>query len=150
MMDRIVTRVENDPRWPELMAAEYPVDDADADALVAAARRAAEAPSTACLAAFTTTGQTALRLARERPIQPILALTTRLSAARRLALAWGVEPRVTPDITDTEDLARYAVQQAVENDLCPPGRRVVILAGLPMGSPGAANILRIAHAPLRR
>jgi hypothetical protein len=26
---------------------------------------------------------------------------------------------------------------------------VLILAGLRMGSPGAANILRIAHAPLR-
>ena len=150
MMDKILTRVEQDPRWPELMRAEYPVEDADADALVAAARRAAEAASTACLVAFTTTGQTALRLARERPLQPILALTPNLGAARRLALAWGVETRVVPVLLDPEDLARVAVEQAVETGLAPPGQRVLILAGLPMGSPGAANILRIAHAPLRR
>ena len=149
MMDRIITRVENDPRWPELMRAEYPVEDADADALVAAARRAAEAASTACLATFTTTGQTALRLARERPLQPTLALTPNLSTARRLALAWGVEPRVVPELLDPEDLARVAVEQAVETGLAGPGQRVRILAGLPMGSPGAANILRLAHAPRR-
>lgn len=150
IMDRILTRVEQDPRWPELMAAEHPVDDEDADALVAAARRAAEAASTACLVAFTTTGQTALRLARERPVQPILALTTRLASARRLALAWGVEARVIGEITDPEEMARTAVEKAVEFDLAPPGQRVLILAGLPMGSPGAANILRLAHTPLRR
>ncbi|HEY8573811.1 pyruvate kinase [Phenylobacterium sp.] len=149
IMDRIITRVERDPRWPELMRAEYPVEDADADALVAAARRAAEAASTACLAAFTTTGQTALRLARERPLQPTLALTPNLSTARRLALSWGVEPRVVPELFDPEDLARVAVEQAVETGLAPPGQRVLILAGLPMGSPGAANILRLAHTPRR-
>jgi pyruvate kinase len=149
IMDRILTRVEQDSRWPELMRAEYPVDDADADALVAAARRAAEAASTACLAAFTTTGQTALRLSRERPLQPTLALTPRLSTARKLALAWGVEPRVVPELSDPEDLARVAVEQAVATGLAPPGQRVLILAGLPMGSPGAANILRIAHTPKR-
>jgi pyruvate kinase len=149
MMDRIITRVEQDPRWPELMRAEYPVEDADADALVAAARRAAEAASTACLAAFTTTGQTALRLARERPLQPTLALTPSLATARKLALLWGAEPRVVPELLDPEDLARVAVEQAVAAGLVGPGQRVLILAGLPMGSPGAANILRIAHAPLR-
>lgn len=149
-MDRIIARVENDPRWPELMRAEYPVEDADADALVAAARRAAEAASTACLVTFTTTGQTALRLARERPLQPILALTPNLSTARRLALAWGVEARVVAEPTDPEDLARVAVEQAVETGLAPlGGQRVLILAGLPMGSPGAANILRLAHTPRR-
>ena len=149
IMDRIITRVERDPRWPELMRAEYPVEDADADALVAAARKAADAASTACLAAFTTTGQTALRLARERPLQPTLALTPNLATARKLALAWGVEPRVVPEILDPEELARVAVEQAAEMGLAEPGHRVLILAGLPMGSPGAANILRIAHAPKR-
>jgi pyruvate kinase len=150
IMDRIITRVERDPRWPELMRAEYPVEDADADALVAAARKAAEAASTACLATFTTTGQTALRLARERPLQPTLALTSSLATARKLALLWGAEPRVVNEPTDPEDLARVAVEQAVANGLVGPGQRVLILAGLPMGSPGAANILRIAHAPFAR
>ncbi|MHB8286655.1 MAG: pyruvate kinase, partial [Caulobacteraceae bacterium] len=65
MMNRIIERVEQDPNWPTLMSAEHAAADDDADALVAAAHRAAEASPTACLVAFTSTGGTARRLARE-------------------------------------------------------------------------------------
>ena len=116
----------------------------------AAARRAAEAASTACLVTITTTGQTALRLARERPLQPTLALTPSLNTARKLAILWGAEARVAPELSDPEHLARVALEQAGLSGLAAPGQRVLILAGLPMGSPGAANILRLAHMPLRR
>ena len=78
-----------------------------------------------------------------------MALTPNIRTARKLALAWGVEARVVPDLADPEDLARVAVEQAVATGLATPGQRVIILAGLPMGSPGAANILRIAHTPRR-
>lgn len=149
IMNRILARVEQDPRWPELMAAEYPAEDADHDVMVAAAHRAADIASTACIAAFTSTGQTALRLARERPLQRTLALTPSLKTARKLALVWGVESRVIPDLSDPEDLARVAIEQAGETALAAPGQRVIILAGLPVGTPGAANILRIAHMPRR-
>ena len=147
IMDRIITRVEQDTRWPELMRAEH--DVGDADALVAAAFHAADTSSAACVAAFTLTGTTALRLGRERPVQPTLALTPRLATARRLALAWGVEARVVPDIRDPEDIPKLACQEAVASGLAGPAERVLILAGLPMGSPGAANILRLAHTPRR-
>ena len=147
IMDRIIARVEKDPRWPELMAAEHGVGDADA--LVAAATDAAAIAHTACVAAFTATGQTALRLARERGLTRTLALTPNLSTARRLALAWGVEPRVVPDIRDPEDMPRLAGEMALRIGLANPGDRVMILAGVPMGSPGAANLLRLTHAPRR-
>ncbi|MBC7166169.1 pyruvate kinase [Phenylobacterium sp.] len=150
IMNRIIERVERDPRWPELMDAEFPLEDDDADALVAAAARAAERSAIACLASFTTTGQTALRLARERPLQPALALTPHLGVARRLALTWGVEARVVEQPTDSESLAKVATDAALDLGLAPPGQRILILAGLPMGSPGAANILRLAHTPRRR
>jgi pyruvate kinase len=149
IMDRIIGRVEQDPRWPELMDAEHAIEDADADALVAAAGRAAEAASIDCLVAFTTTGQTALRLARERPLQPALVLTSNPVTARRLSLVWGVEPRTVTQPKDAEEMASIAVERAVELGVAAPGRRILILAGLPMGSPGAANILRIAHTPRR-
>jgi pyruvate kinase len=140
-------RVEKDPRWPELMAAEHYVEASDA--LVAAATQAADIAHTACVAAFTATGQTALRLSRERPLTPTLALTPNLNTARRLALAWGVEPRVVPDILNPEDMPKLAGDMALQIGLANPGDRVMILAGVPMGSPGAANILRLTHAPRR-
>jgi len=147
IMDRIISRVEKDPRWPELMAAEHGVEDADA--LVSAATDAADIAHVACVAAFTATGQTALRLSRERGMTPTLALTPNLLTARRLALAWGVEPRVVPDILDPEDMPKLAGEVALKTGLAQPGDRVMILAGVPMGSPGAANLLRITHAPRR-
>ena len=150
MMDRIIHRVERDPRWPELMAADRdPFDEVDVDALVAAARRAAEASSTACLVAFTTTGSTARRLSRERPLQAVLALTPDPVTARRLTLVWGLEPRVARDPQNLDEMTDDAVRMAVKLGLTKPGARILILAGTPFGAPGAANLLRFAHAPSR-
>jgi pyruvate kinase len=148
MMSRIIERVERDPNWPGLMDAEHGrVEDDDADALVAAARRAAESGSTACLVVFTTTGVTALRLARERPLQPVLALTAEIGVARRLALVWGLEPRLAEQPKGLDHLTKGAASLAAKLGLAPPNGRVLILAGTPFGSPGAANLLRLAHAP---
>jgi pyruvate kinase len=148
IMSKIIERVERDPNWPGLMDAEHGrVEDEDADALVAAARRAAESGSTACLVAFTTTGVTALRLARERPLQPVLALTAEIAVARRLALVWGLEPRLGEQPKGLDHLTKGAASLAAKLGLAPPNGRVLILAGTPFGSPGAANLLRLAHAP---
>jgi len=150
MMDRIINRVERDPMWPQLLAAETgQLEDADTDALVAAARRAADASSTACLVAFTATGATARRMARERPLQPVLALTPNPRTAHRLTLVWGLEPRVAADPRNLDEMTDEAVEIAVELGMSKPGGRILIAAGTPFGAPGAANLLRFAHAPFR-
>jgi pyruvate kinase len=148
MMNRIMERVEADPIWPSLMDAEHAgMDDFDADALVAAAGKAAQAQSTACIVVFTTLGGTARRMSRERPLQPILALTPKPETARRLSLVWGLEPRFGKEPTSLEDVTEDAVASALQFGLAQPGQRVLILAGTPFGAPGAANLLRLAHAP---
>lgn len=150
VMSRIIERVEADPMWPSLMDAEHAgMDDFDADALVAAARKAAEAQSTACIVVFTTLGGTARRMARERPLQPVLALTPNPATARRLALVWGLETRLGKEPTSLEDVTDDAVSSAVAYDMAQPGQRILILAGTPFGAPGAANLLRLAHAPTK-
>lgn len=148
IMSRIIERVERDPLWPGLMDAEHAgMDEHDVDALVAAARKAAEAQSTACMVVFTTTGGTARRMARERPLQPILALTPSPDTARRLALVWGLEPRLGKQPESLDSVTEDAVTSAMEFGLAQPGQRILILAGTPFGAPGAANLLRLAHAP---
>ena len=148
MMSRIIERVERDPRWPELMGAERHDAEDDADALVVAAKSAASASTTACLVAFTATGTTARRLARERPLQPALALTPDIKVARRLALVWGLEPREAADPTSLDQMTSDAVAMAVRLGLAKPAERILILAGVPFGAPGSANLLRFAHAPV--
>ena len=150
MMDRIISRVERDPFWHQVIAAEIQAfEDADTDALVAAARRAAEATSTACLVAFTATGATARRMARERPLQAVLALTPNPRTAHRLTLVWGLEPRVAADPRNLDEMTEEAVEISVALGLAKPGARILIAAGTPFGAPGAANLLRFAHAPFR-
>jgi len=148
IMSRIIERVEQDPLWPSLMNAEHAgMDEHDVDALVAAAGKAAQAQSTACMVVFTTLGGTARRMARERPLRPILALTPNPDTARRLTLVWGLEPRLGKAPTSLEDVTEDAVNSAMEFGLAEPGQRILILAGTPFGAPGAANLLRLAHAP---
>ena len=150
MMDRIISRVEQDPGWHELMAADTGgFEDADTDALVAAARRAADATSTSCLVAFTATGTTARRLSRERPLQPVLALTPNPRTAHRMTLVWGLEPRVANDPSTLDEMTDEAVEIAVNLGLTKPGGRILVIAGTPFGAPGSANLLRFAHAPFR-
>jgi pyruvate kinase len=147
MMNRIIERVERDPRWPEVMQAEQKHDDDDADVLVVAAAGAAKSGSTKCLVAFTTTGATARRLSRERPLQPVLALSPDINAVRRMALCWGVEPRVSAQPDSLEVVTTDASTKALELGLVAPGERLLVVAGTPFGAPGAANLLRLAHAP---
>ena len=148
IMSRIIERVEKDPLWPSLMDAEHAgMDEHDVDALVAAARKAAEAQSTACMVVFTTLGGTARRMSRERPLQPVLALTPNPDTARRLALVWGLESRLGEQPHSLESVTEDAVASAVKFGLAEPGQRILILAGTPFGAPGAANLLRLAHAP---
>jgi pyruvate kinase len=96
---------------------------------------------------FTTLGGTARRMSRERPLQPVLALTPKPETARRLALVWGLEPRLGEQPTSLEGLTEDAVESAMIYGLAEAGQRILILAGTPFGAPGAANLLRLAHAP---
>jgi pyruvate kinase len=151
IMDAIIRRVEDDPNWPSLMRAEHGDEaDEDVDALIAAATRAAQARSTACIVAYTTTGATARRVARERPLHPVLAIAPNNQVARRLGLIWGLEPRVAEQPRGISAMTDDAAHLAAELGLAGAGERVLIIAGPPMGAPGAANLLRITHAPRTR
>jgi len=147
IMSRIMERVERDPMWAGLMDAEHAgMEIEDVDALVAAARKASDATSTACMVVYTTTGSTARRMSRERPLQPVLALTPNIDTARRLALVWGLEPRLGRQPESLEGLTDDAVEAAMQNVLAQSGQRILVLAGTPFGAPGAANLLRLARA----
>jgi pyruvate kinase len=147
MMGRIIARTEADPNLRLLMRAELgPGDHRANDPIAEAACRAAETARAACLVPFTATGTSAMRLARERPGQPILALTPDPAIARRLALVWGVRSRIVGDPADFEDMSRKASESAALSGLAGAGDQIVIVAGVPFGTPGATNLVRLARA----
>ncbi len=145
MMSRIIERVERDPAYrPILDAVHTEAPATAADAITAAARQVASTIKAAAIVTYTTTGSTALRAARERPEVPILCLTTAMRTARRLALAWGVHCVETADASSIEEMVVGAIEVARSQGFAKPGDRLVITAGMPFGTPGATNILRIA------
>lgn len=145
MMDRILYRVEQDPNYREVIqAARREPEATAADAITAAARQVASTVSAAAIVTFTSTGSTTLRAARERPNVPILGLTPKASTARRLSLTWGVHPIKTKSLHSFTEMVEMAVRYALREDFASPGERLVVTAGVPFGTPGATNILRIA------
>jgi pyruvate kinase len=145
IMNRIMVQVEKDPHYRQIMDAEHPDPQATAnDAITAAAATVAHTVSAAAIVTYTTSGSTTLRAARERPDVPILSLTPSVSTARRLSLAWGVHGVTTSDVRSVEEMVMRASRHALDQGIGKPGGRLVITAGMPFGTPGATNLLRIA------
>ena len=145
-MDRIAVQVERDPLYASIISAQRSTPEATgADAVSLAARQMAETLSVAAIVTYTSTGNTGLRTARERPLLPIIALSPKVATARRLSIAWGLHCVVTEDATDLEGMVDKACRVAVEQELARPGERVIVTAGVPLGTPGATNMLRIAY-----
>ena len=146
IMDRIVARVEQDPGWRDIIEASRPEPEhSSADAIAAAARQVAHTIGARAIAAYTMSGSTAIRVARERPEAPVLGITTEEATARRLAVAWGVHAVVTPVThTMTETVAR-AVRIAQHEGFAGHDEEVVVVAGIPFGQAGTTNALRVAR-----
>jgi pyruvate kinase len=145
MMDRIISRVQIDPLYQARLAAEhFEPEHTASDAISAAARQVADTVKAVAIVTYTSTGSTTLRAARERPDVPILSLTPHLETARRLALVWGVHAVHTSDVSNFGDMVQKACRVALAHGMAKDGERVVITAGVPFGTPGATNILRIA------
>ena len=145
MMNRIITTVEKDHQYRRIMDLESNKPEATpADAITAAARQVAQTISASCVVTFSTTGSTSLRLARERPTVPILGLTPRKETARRLTLVWGIHSVLTEDCHTFRDMVVDAVRVSSQEEFSEVGDALIITAGVPFGTPGSTNILRIA------
>ncbi|WP_165982237.1 pyruvate kinase [Dankookia rubra] len=145
MMDRIVARVEQDPDWRRQTDTARPEPEPNsAGAIAAAARQVAHTIQAQAIATFTSTGSTTLRVARERPDCPILGLTASMESARRLAVVWGVHPLLTQEPHSMGDMVSKALRAAQQEGFANPGQEVVVTAGVPFGTPGTTNALRVA------
>lgn len=147
MMNRIIEQVEGDPQYRQLIDASHtsarPGDDV-AEAVVCAMRRAVSLLHAAAIVCYTSSGHTSLRAARERPESPVLSLTPRLSTARRLALVWGVHSVHIEDVASVEQMTEVARQIAASERFANVGQFIVAIAGMPFGTPGTTNLMRIA------
>jgi pyruvate kinase len=145
MMDRIVSAVEEAPLFQALMDAQrIEPEETAPDAIMAAVHQVTHTMRARAIVSWTKSGSTGLRAARERPEAPIIALTPSIETARRLSLAWGLHCVLTDDAHDLDDVVERAARIAESEEFARPGERIVVTAGVPLGTPGATNLLRVA------
>jgi pyruvate kinase len=144
-MNRIAEEVETDALYRDIIDAQRSQPEATgADAIADAARQIADTLQLPAIACWTSSGSTALRVARERPQSPIVAISPNLATGRRLAVAWGVHCIVAEDARDLDDMVDRACRLAFREGFVRAGQRILIVAGVPLGTPGATNMVRIA------
>jgi len=144
IMDRIIRAVEGDSEyWSSLPRDMTPPQATTADAIALSARNIADVIGCAAVVAFTATGSTAYRVARERPRCGVIGLTPVIATARRLSLAWGTRAKVIDDITSVEEMVGKADAAVRTLGVAGPGDRVAIIAGIPFGRAGKTNTIRV-------
>lgn len=145
-MDRIAQSAEGDSFYRGIMNSQRNAPQpTTADAISTAARSISETLQVAAIVSYTESGSTAMRVARERPNVPIITLTPIPATARRLALAWGQHCVLTPNANSLEDMIDTACEFASSQGFAEVGQRIIITVGVPLGEPGATNMLRIAE-----
>jgi pyruvate kinase len=138
--------VERDPIYRQVIHNQRPDPEASAaDAIAEAARQIAETLDLSAIICWTSSGSTALRMSRERPKSPIVAISPNISTGRKLSLAWGVHCVVAEDAKNQDDMVDRACRMAFRDGFAKSGQRVIIVAGVPLGTPGATNMVRIAY-----
>ncbi|AKU16760.1 pyruvate kinase [Luteipulveratus mongoliensis] len=112
-------------------------------AVTAAAAEIGDLLDVKYLVTFTTSGDSALRMARIRSKRPMLAFTPNGSTRSQLALVWGMETFLTPTVKHTDQMAAQVDEILLSSKRCAEGDRVIIVAGSPPGIPGSTNALRV-------
>ena len=146
MMDKVAQEVEHDPLYDAIIHAQrYEPDATGHDAIANAARTIAETLQLAVIVCYTATGSTGLRVSRERPKQPVIALTPVAATGRRLALAWGLHCVLTNEPANQAEMVEKACRISLEEGFAKRGERIIITAGVPLGIAGTTNMVRIAY-----
>ena len=145
VMDRIATSVESDPLYQAIIESQRSApEQTTPDAIMLAVHEVTKTIHARAIVCWTKSGSTALRAARERSDAPIVVLTPEIQTARKLSIGWGLHCVHTEDAHDLDDMVERATAFACAEGFAKSGDRVVITAGVPLGTPGATNMLRVA------
>lgn len=129
-------------------ARSYEEDGNTANAISASVQSVAQHIGARLIIVFTESGVTARRIAKHKPIQPILALSPNLKTVRELSLSWGVSSILTRRIKNLDKMLELAKKIARKNNFYPlkKGELFVISAGVPFGTIGATNLVIVEKA----
>ncbi len=149
-MSDVAVEVESDPSYREgIEAWRTRARTTVADAITVAAREIAETTEVVAICCFTHSGTTSLKVARERPRVPIIALTPLVGTARRLCLSWGMHCVMTSAVSRFKMAVVGAARAAEKYGFGTDSDSIVVTAGIPFNMPGTTNILRVSSIDMR-
>ena len=123
----------------------YDIDYSDVtNALCDAACTTASDIKAKVIITLTTTGKSARRMSKFRPVQPVVAATPRKKTFNQLSLSWGVYPVLARLQKKSDELFIHSIDCAKQIDLVEKGDRVVITGGIPLDLSGNTNTIRVA------
>jgi pyruvate kinase len=150
MMNNVAVEVEQDPTYRNVIEASRSAERTTvADAITVAAREIAETTEVKAICCFTHSGTTALKVARERPRVPIIALTPLVGTSRRLTLSWGMHCVMTAEVRRFKLAVVSAARAAKEYEFGEDDDSIVVTAGIPFNVAGSTNILRVSKIDMR-
>ena len=145
MMDKIIKRVESDPKYlANIQNYNLNIVKTSTEAIATAALEVATIAECNCIATFSQSGRSVLRVARMRPDVTLIGLTTIKKVARQNALTWGTFMDVVDEISSSTEMVDRACKIAKVRKILKHGEKIIITAGVPFGKVGNTNILRIA------
>jgi pyruvate kinase len=146
MMDSIIRATEGHKLYASIVHATQPeAEQTPPHAVAAAAADVAEAIAAPVIVAFTASGTTAARIARKRPVLPILAITPNVAIARRLRLLWGVHSVHSAADLNYDEMISHAAATARSEAFAEIGNHIVVVFGIPFGHAGTTNNLRVVE-----
>jgi pyruvate kinase len=147
MMDRIVRDAEAQFGWRGWTPPDPEPPAAMPDVVASAACRAAVQSGAVAICCFTLSGLTARLLSHHRPPVPVIGYSPDHAIRRRLALFWGVIPRIMEPIRNSDLMSQMVSERLVSDGTAKPGDRVVLVFGSPLGISGKTNSLRLHEIP---
>lgn len=113
------------------------------DAVCLASVRIARDLKAAAILTCTESGHTAISVARHRPNCKVIAVTPHDETIRRMQLCWGVQAIKGQAIINSDEMVKQAIATALGAGVIESGDLVVVTAGVPSGSTGTTNMIRV-------
>ncbi len=143
-MVRIAQRTEQDIDYKKRFAQRESTEKPGiTEALSHATCTTAHDLNAAAIITVTKSGKTARMISKYRPDCPIMGCTTEPSVCRHLNLSWGVTPLLIKEEQNTFELFEHAVEEVQAAGFVKCDDVAVITAGVPLGTSGTTNLLKV-------
>ncbi|WP_371361443.1 Pyruvate kinase [Sporomusa rhizae] len=143
-MARIAMRTEASLRHSDiLMGKGIQSQRTTTDAISHATAQISHELGAAAIVTSTQTGYTARMVSKYRPHATVVAVTPCAKTVRRMLLLWGVYPILGPSFNNTDEMVHSAVSSSLKAGVVKDGDLVVVTAGVPAGTSGTTNMIRV-------